>query len=627
MIESGQQFGLYVIKDVVSASSTETCCCAEDPFFNREVALKIYSEEQFLEGDRLEQLESLLERLSVLDHPSITPIYDSGLEEGYFYYTSSCYRGKTLAQVLAAPMPEEQALRVAAELSKALDYALGQQLGQGELNAEKIFFDSDGRAVMADFGIDLGIKQIHTSGHQTAADLDQQGFSGSVAETLHSIGDLLLHMLLGPDYNNAERIDDQVAKIDNSKIRRLVGRFLLPGEWRFSSFAELLEELVCFNEIADLLSVDEPARIDESHAQAEKNDTAEEQSDKMVTEVRRLVAEKNNLQQELDKALYERNVAGNKQVEGERRLVQAKEEIVKAREEADVAWELVAGQKYDRWRPATWAVGGFVIGFLLSGSYGYYYSEQTRDELLAKLQANEELIKSAAWRPAEQSIKQEPIVTAAQPTAASPLVAKGSVANEVEDVAQATTTPIAATEADPDQKLVAGLLRPVVEEPKLWWPAGNEFSVTAAIPIEQIKAALGIEGKVLQKDLPEVLRREVLTTVRSWADSWAKQDLSNYFSFYSDSYRPELGRSLHEWREMRSSRLNRPQWIELDIDDIQVRKIGEDRMQVKLKQSYRSDFYQDEILKSINLIKEDGQWRILMERSLGMIGHSDIVGG
>ena len=74
--------------------------------------------------------------------------------------------------------------------------------------------------------------------------------------------------------------------------------------------------------------------------------------------------------------------------------------------------------------------------------------------------------------------------------------------------------------------------------------------------------------------------------------------------------------------------MTRPQWIELDIDDIRVRKVSDDRIQVKLKQHYRSDFYQDQIFKSINLIKEEGEWRILMERSLGMVAPpDDIVGG
>jgi len=171
---------------------------------------------------------------------------------------------------------------------------------------------------------------------------------------------------------------------------------------------------------------------------------------------------------------------------------------------------------------------------------------------------------------------------------------------------------------------------PVAEKPQQWWPAGSEFSAAAAIPIEQLKAALGFTEPQEYVKLPELLQEEVTAAVRRWAEAWSRQDLNDYFSMYSESYRPELGRSQDEWRDMRRLRVTRPQWIELDIEDIRVRKVSEDRIQVKLKQSYKSDFYQDRILKSINLIKEGGEWRILMERSLGMLDrdrHGDIVGG
>ncbi|MCK4690252.1 MAG: hypothetical protein KAT20_00470, partial [Desulfuromonadales bacterium] len=165
------------------------------------------------------------------------------------------------------------------------------------------------------------------------------------------------------------------------------------------------------------------------------------------------------------------------------------------------------------------------------------------------------------------------------------------------------------------------------EQAQKWWPFGQEFSPIAAIPVEQLKAALEFESLNVNGDLSELLQEEILRMVNVWAESWAKQDLSGYFSCYSENYRPELGRSLEEWREMRHSRVTRPAWIELEVNDIRVRQIEEGRVQVKLKQHYRSDFYQDQILKSINLIKEEGRWRILMERSLGMIGDIKIVCG
>lgn len=630
MIKPGQQFGLYVVKEVLEENDSYACCCAEDPFFNREVALNVYPEGQFGEGKQLEQIEAMLERLSVLDHPSIAPIYDSGREDGFFYYTSACYVGESLAQRIVDGVTTEQALKIVLDVTQALDYAHNQGLDHGQLVAEKVFFDADERAVLSGFGIDLGIRHqrvVEEDFNFDSAD-ENKKLSGNVAETLQSIGELLLRMLLGPAYKSAERIDDRIAGIDNEKIRSLLGRFLLPGERRFASYAELLNELDRFEGGGGIGKGAAPSKESDENSvpshPAGGETPADEQADKMIAEVRRLVAEKNDLQQTLDKVFYERNVANDKQAEAERLLTQARQEIAKIKEETDVAWELVAGQKHDRWRPVTWAVGGFVIGFLLSGGYGYYYSEKTRDELLAKLKENEELIKSAAWRQEQQNVN-PPQTVASEPVETTAPVAVVDVPKADSGKDLRADLPTEAELAEETHHPPTLRIEPVEEEAKHWWPAGNEFSTTAAIPMETIRAAIDVED--VQATVSDRLNQEVLATVQRWAESWTSQDLSDYFSFYSANYRPELGRSQQEWREMRRSRISRPEWIRLDIDDIRVRKIGENRVQVKMRQSYRSDFYQDEILKSINLIKEDGRWRILMERSLGMIGYSDIVGG
>ena len=627
MIELGRQFGLYVIKEIISDRDTYACCKAEDPFFTREVALKIYSGEMFEQGEKLPRVEKLMEKLAVLDHPSIAPIYDSGLEGDYFYYTTAYYYGGCLATQLNEPMSAAQVLRLVAELAQALDYALEQQLGPGKLTAEKVFFDSEGRAVICDFGIARGFEQILGTVAVTEQAPVQKKCVDSVAETLRSVGELLLRVTLGPAADLNVRIDDLLAKVTDRQLKKLLSRFLLPGEWRFASYSELLEELSTFAQLAPLLKGRSDQPQDFAAYSAPVNGSELPTDEQAVAKVRRLVAEKNSLQQNLDKAVYERNVAENKTSEMERELVAAQAITAKAQEEANVAWELVAGHKYERWRPVAWTVGGFLVGFLLSGSFGYYYSEQTRDELLAKLKANEELIKTATWRPAELAP-----VAAVEPPVLVP---------DAQQSGQGSTTAVAGPSApqgvglkpmvgDTQKPLIAqsveSSVEPVKEVSQQWWPVGNEFSPTAAIPIAQIKAALGLNDSSSDADgLSESLRQEVLALVGIWADSWSKQDIGQYLALYSKNYQPELGRSQDEWRDLRRERLTKPQYIELNIENVRLRKIDENRIQVKLQQSYRSDFYQDRILKSINLIKENGSWRILMERSLGML--DDIVGG
>lgn len=602
MVELGHQFGLYVIKEILSVHDKYVCYKAEDPFFNREVALKVYPVELFALGQKLPKLEKLLECLAGLNHRSIAPIYDSGREGDNFYYTTGYYAAGRLAAQISTPVPTGQVLRLAAELTQALAYASEHEVLPDMLRAEKIFFDQDGCAVICDFGLARGIEQILLA-HETETDGEQPTQTGDgVAETLSSLGALLLRATIGPVGAADEPVADLLTQVADLQLKKLLGRLLLPDEPRFANYTELLAELAKLTTLFE----SEPQQAQDLAAYSISS------MDKPSADrLSQLVADNNNLQQSLDKAIYNRTLAENKIAEKERELAAAKAASVRLQEEANVAWELVAGQKHERWRPVAWTVGGFVLGFLLSGSFGYYYSEQTRDELLAKMKANEELIKSAAWRPSSPASQEQ----------AESQTAPAAVATSVETTIPHAVDPDPVKTTAPPPPVVA----PVKEVAQQWWPAGNEFSPTAAIPMEQIKVALGLQTVAAEDGLSDYVRQEVLEIVERWADSWSKQDLGQYFSLYSENYQPELGRSQDEWRDLRRQRLTSPQYIELDIDNIRVRQIDENRIQVKLQQRYRSNFYQDRILKSINLIKENGSWRILMERSLGML--DDIVGG
>ncbi len=597
-MESGQQFGLYVIRDIIETGENQSFYCAEDPFFNREVALKLFSIDQFSDKQNISQLENRLERLAVLDQLSIAPIYDSGSEDDNFYYTSAFFNTGSLSErIKPAAMDCREALTVLFELTQALDYAQQQGVELNLPSADGICFDLSGHAVINDLGVSALVERLTSGQPEQSVDLTAQ---------LQALGLLLLQMLLGPQFNPAGQPEDQISQVKNDRVKQLLARLLLPEEWPFENYAELLNELRSFSELNSQLAeavAESPSVDDGAQAQAKK------ETEKMVADVRQLVAEKNKLQQSLDEALYNRGLVEKKLKEGEQRLVSAQREIARIKEEANVAWELVGGQKNERWRPVIWAVGGFVVGFLLSGGYGYYYSEQTRNELLSKLQENEELIKTAAW------YKQQ---SESQPTAVS--VSPAPPNKAAEPTAEAVAPEPIAAPAEP------ALMAEVAQN---WWPAGSEFSAAAAIPMEQIKAALGFNSGAATGNLPASIRQEVMATVQKWVDSWTRQDLAEYFSCYSENYRPELGRSQEAWREIRRSRLTRPQWIKLDVDDISLRQISDDQIQVRLKQRYRSDFYQDRIIKSINLIKEGGQWRILMERSLGLVERAldDIVVG
>ena len=151
--------------------------------------------------------------------------------------------------------------------------------------------------------------------------------------------------------------------------------------------------------------------------------------------------------------------------------------------------------------------------------------------------------------------------------------------------------------------------------------AGTQEVETAALPAsepepEAQEPAVGVSPEVLQGEL-DPTERELVSALNGWARAWSEQDVEGYLSHYSSDYRPPGGLSLREWQEQRRDRLRRPDWILVSLDDFQIVPTGRDRFRLKMTQTYRSDYYEDKTLKSINLLREDSGWKIYMERSLG----------
>ncbi len=107
----------------------------------------------------------------------------------------------------------------------------------------------------------------------------------------------------------------------------------------------------------------------------------------------------------------------------------------------------------------------------------------------------------------------------------------------------------------------------------------------------------------------------VFDMVASWAGAWSAQRTDAYLSFYAQTYRPPDDLSLAHWRELRRDRISRPRRIEVEITDLEVTIPGRARARASFLQSYASDDYRDSVRKILELVLEDGQWKIQVERT------------
>ena len=94
-----------------------------------------------------------------LEHPNILPLLDSGSADGLIYFTMPFVEGETLRTRLKREhqLALDDAMSIAREVSKALDYAHGKGLVHRDIKPANILLEK-GRVIVADFGIARAMK-------------------------------------------------------------------------------------------------------------------------------------------------------------------------------------------------------------------------------------------------------------------------------------------------------------------------------------------------------------------------------------------------------------------------------------------------------------------------------------
>jgi hypothetical protein len=116
-------------------------------------------------------------------------------------------------------------------------------------------------------------------------------------------------------------------------------------------------------------------------------------------------------------------------------------------------------------------------------------------------------------------------------------------------------------------------------------------------------------------DVPESLRLAVVTALNGWAKAWSQQDLEAYLAYYDADYAPE-GVARDAWEEERRTRITRPAWIKVKLEDIRMEVPLPDQAVVTLRQRYAAAGYKDTTLKRLTLALREGNWVITTETSL-----------
>jgi serine/threonine protein kinase len=130
---------------------------AEDLKHGRKVAIKILKPE-IAAAIGAERFVREIRTSAVLQHPHILGLIDSGESGGTAYYVMPLVEGESLRDRLRREkqLPVGDAVRITGEVASALDYAHRRGIIHRDIKPENILLQ-DGQALVADFGIALGV--------------------------------------------------------------------------------------------------------------------------------------------------------------------------------------------------------------------------------------------------------------------------------------------------------------------------------------------------------------------------------------------------------------------------------------------------------------------------------------
>ncbi len=145
----------YVIERELGAGGMATVYLAHDLRHDRKVALKVLRPElSAILG--AERFLAEIKTTANLQHPHILSLFDSGEADGLVYYVIPFVEGESLRDRLTRDkqLPVEEAVRIATEVSSALDYAHRHGVVHRDIKPENVLLH-EGQALVADFGIAL----------------------------------------------------------------------------------------------------------------------------------------------------------------------------------------------------------------------------------------------------------------------------------------------------------------------------------------------------------------------------------------------------------------------------------------------------------------------------------------
>jgi len=154
-----ERLGKYEIIREVGRGSTGTVYLSHDPYYGRDVAIKVYQvvvddEERARVARKMFLSEAHM--VGMLQHPNIMPIYDAGEEDGLYYIVTEFVHGARTLAAYTRPdnlLPVDDVVSIMFKCAKALHYAHSRGVIHRDIKPSNLMLTTDSDVRVIDFGI------------------------------------------------------------------------------------------------------------------------------------------------------------------------------------------------------------------------------------------------------------------------------------------------------------------------------------------------------------------------------------------------------------------------------------------------------------------------------------------
>ena len=149
----GESISHYRILEELGRGGMGVVYKAEDTKLKRIVALKFLPSHLSASDQDRERFTQEAQAAATLNHPNICTIYDIKEEEGHQFIVMEYVDGRTLRDIVGAPLPVDEAVSHAIQIGEALHEAHSKGIVHRDIKSENIMLNSKNQVKVMDFGL------------------------------------------------------------------------------------------------------------------------------------------------------------------------------------------------------------------------------------------------------------------------------------------------------------------------------------------------------------------------------------------------------------------------------------------------------------------------------------------